>query len=48
MNPSPTESLLREIVGRPASKQKKPLLAVALHKTGFTKQITWQLPDKGC
>ena len=28
-------------------KQKAPPEA-AVHKTGFTKQIIWQLPDKGC
>lgn len=27
---------------------KKPLIEVAVHKTGFEKQILWQLPDKGC
>ena len=27
---------------------KKRSPRVAVHKTGFTKQIIWQLPDKGC
>ena len=27
---------------------KKGAPRVAVHKTGFTKQIIWQLPDKGC
>lgn len=27
---------------------KKQPPRVAVHKTGFTKQIIWQLPDKGC
>lgn len=27
---------------------KKAAPEVAVHKTGFEKQILWQLPDKGC
>ena len=27
---------------------KKAAPGVAAHKTGFEKQILWQLPDKGC
>ena len=27
---------------------KKEAAEVAVHKTGFEKQILWQLPDKGC
>ena len=30
------------------SDTKKPPHEVAVHKTGFEKQILWQLPDKGC
>ena len=29
-------------------RRKKMPLRVAVHKTGFEKQILWQLPDKGC
>ena len=31
-----------------AENKKTPLHGVAAHKTGFEKQILWQLPDKGC
>ena len=28
--------------------RKRYSTGVAVHKTGFEKQILWQLPDKGC
>jgi hypothetical protein len=28
--------------------KKRAFPGVAAHKTGFEKQILWQLPDKGC
>ena len=31
-----------------SGEAKKESPQVAVHKTGFTKQIIWQLPDKGC
>ena len=31
-----------------AAGTKKRPPGVAVHKTGFEKQILWQLPDKGC
>ena len=30
------------------SLQNNLFYGVAVHKTGFEKQILWQLPDKGC
>ena len=32
----------------PSLPQKRHQPGVAVHKTGFEKQILWQLPDKGC
>ena len=30
------------------AQSEKSYHAVVVHKTGFEKQILWQLPDKGC
>ena len=35
------------LISFPALKIKRHAV-VAVHKTGFEKQILWQLPDKGC
>lgn len=36
------------MAGKVREKAKGDGPRVAVHKTGFTKQIMWQLPDKGC
>ena len=34
------------LIGTTYEKRNRP--EVTVHKTGFEKQILWQLPDKGC
>ena len=37
-----------KISARWRARKKRSTPGVAVHKTGFEKQILWQLPDKGC
>ena len=39
-----TQTFLRLLIAGQKIKPRR----VAVHKTGFEKQILWQLPDKGC